>query len=293
MIRSIAAVLSVLFFAAPLPRDGKQDKPAPDLKNEKYGPHERNVLDLWKAKSDKPTPLVVYIHGGGFRAGSKETLSPGLLRRCLDAGLSVAAINYRLSQQAPFPAPMHDSARAVQTLRHRAKEWNLDPARFGATGGSAGGGISLWLAFHDDLADAKNEDPVLRQSSRIQCVVGIGAQSSYDPRWIKSHIGGLAHQHPALPQLYGLKPDELETEKAYKMYEEASAITHLTKDDAPVYLQYGRDEPNDTKPGVGIHNEKFGLVLKEEMEKLGLTCVVKSGRNDDAAHVEFFLKHLK
>lgn len=285
--RTIAIALLLL-----LSQDKKQDKPAPDVKDEKYGPHERNVIDLWKAKSDKPTPLVVFIHGGGFRGGSKEQVNPQLIKLCLEKGISVAAINYRLSQHAIFPAPFHDSARAIQHLRSKAKEWNIDPAKIGATGGSAGGGISLWLAFHDDLADPKSDDPVKRESTRVQCVVGNGAQSSYDPRWIKKHVGGKAHEHPALPQLYGLKPDELESEKAYKMYEEASAITHLTKDDGPCYLAYGKDEPSD-KPGAGIHNVKFGEVLKEEMTKLGLTCEVVSGRNDMAAQVEFFAKHLK
>src|SRR5262245_17494699 len=173
-------------------------KPAPDLTNVKYGPHERNVIDLWKAKSDKPTPLVVFIHGGGFRAGDKSQLDADLLAKLLDAGISVAAINYRLSQHAPFPAPMLDGGRAVQFARSKAKEWNLDKTRIGATGGSAGAGISLWLAFKDDLADPKSDDPVLRESTRLSCAVVLGAQSSYDPRWIQKTIGGKAHEHPAL-----------------------------------------------------------------------------------------------
>lgn len=285
--RMIAAAL--LLLAA---QERRQEKPAPDVRDEKYGAHERNVIDLWKAKSDKPTPLVVFIHGGGFRAGSKEQVSPDLIRRCHEQGISVAAINYRLSQHAIFPAPFHDSARALQHIRSKAKEWNLDPAKIGATGGSAGGGISLWLAFHDDLADPRSGDPVGRESTRVQCVVGHGAQSSYDPRWIQKRIGGRAHEHPALPQLYGLKPDELDSEKAHKMYEEASAITHLTRDDAPVQLIYGRDEPGE-KPGAGIHNVKFGEILKTEMEKLGLACEVVQGRNDMEAQVGFFARHLK
>src|SRR5262245_27814718 len=113
-------------------------KPAPGVRDAKYGPHARNVIDLWKAKSDTPTPLVVFIHGGGFRAGDKSNVSPLLLEHCLKAGISVAAINYRFSQHAPFPAPMNDGARAVQFLRSKAKEWNLDPKRVAATGGSAG-----------------------------------------------------------------------------------------------------------------------------------------------------------
>lgn len=263
---------------------------AQDVRNEKYGPHERNVLDLWKAKSDAPTPLVIFIHGGGFRSGDKDKISKALVEKCLAAGVSVAAINYRLTQTAPFPAPMHDSARAVQHLRSRAKEWNLDPAKFGATGGSAGAGISLWLAYHDDLADPKSDDPVARESTRLSCVVGLQAQTSYDRRFIQKHVGGKAHENAALPPFWGLKPDEFETEKAFKIYEECSPITYLSKDDPPVYLSYsGRDQPSD-KPGAGIHSEKFGYVLQEEAKKLGLSVEVKVGRDSVDAQVAFFLK---
>src|SRR5678816_3384049 len=79
-------------------------KPAPSLANIKYGAHERNVLDLWQAKAGQPTPLVVYIHGGGFRGGSKESISPALLETLLAQGISVMAINYRLSPEVSFPA---------------------------------------------------------------------------------------------------------------------------------------------------------------------------------------------
>src|SRR5437868_2948315 len=67
----------------------EQPKPPPDLADSKYGPHERNVLDLWKAKADKPTPLVVFIHGGGFRNGSKEQVPGDLLQGLLAKGISV------------------------------------------------------------------------------------------------------------------------------------------------------------------------------------------------------------
>src|SRR4030095_6920989 len=84
----------------------KQDKPKPDLVNEKYGTNERNVLDLWKAKSDKPTPLVICIHGGGFRMGSKDQIPAPLIQKCLEAGISIASISYRLTDVPPAPAPM-------------------------------------------------------------------------------------------------------------------------------------------------------------------------------------------
>lgn len=267
-------------------------KPRPDVANEKYGPHERNVFDLWKAKSESPTPLVVFIHGGGFRAGSKEGVSPGLISGCLAAGISVASINYRLTDVAPYPAQMHDGARAVQFLRSKAGEFNLDRGRFAATGGSAGAGISLWLAFHDDLADPKSDDPVARESSRLTCALGMQAQCSYDPRWIKKNIGGKAHEHPALQKLFDVTLAELETDKAAKLYEDASPIHHLTKDDPPVRVVYnGKDQPGD-KPGAGIHSEKFGEILEAEMEKLGLSCELQVGPGADD-QVGFFVEHLR
>lgn len=259
----------------------------PDVKEEKYGPHERNVLDLWKATSEGPTPVVVFIHGGGFLVGHKEYVKADLIRRCRDNGISVAAINYRYSSQAPFPAPFHDAARAIQYLRSKATEWNLDPARFGATGGSAGGGLSLWLAFHDDLADPANADPVLRQSTRLQAVVAVAAQSSYDPRWIREHIGARPARHDAITRLYGLPPEEADSEKAHRLYDEAAPLRHLTKDDPPVYLTYEGPDPG------GIHSSKFGESLKVEMDKLGIPCELKVGPDSIASYVEHFVRRLK
>ena len=281
-------------------KDGK-DKPAPDVQDAKYGPHERNVLDLWKAKSDRPTPLLVFIHGGGFRAGDKSNVSPALLSRCLESGISVASINYRLSQHAPFPAPMLDGARAVQFLRYKASEWNLDSKHVAASGGSAGAGISLWIGFHDDLADPKSDDPIARQSTRLTCMGVMGAQSSYDPRWIQKVIGGRAHEHPALMPFYGLKPDELDSPRAHKLYEEASAINYVTADDPPVFMFYNEPKgplPDDAKPGQGIHHPKFGEALKEKLDPLRIECVLRhqddyqANRGDmNREMVEFFLRH--
>src|SRR5438128_7617637 len=119
----VCAAVVLLGSSAEAQQPKARSLPAPDVSNAAYGPHERNVLDLWKATSVRPTPLVVYIHGGGFRQGDKDNLSPLLLKLCLEREISVGAINYRLSQQAPYPAPMHDGARAIQFFRSRAKEW--------------------------------------------------------------------------------------------------------------------------------------------------------------------------
>ncbi len=277
-------------------------KPPPDEANVAYGSHERHVLDLWRAKSDKPTPLLVFIHGGGFRGGSKEGLSPQLLDGCRKAGISVASINYRLSPEVAYPAHYMDCARAIQFLRHKAKEWNLDPQRIAASGGSAGAGTSLWIGFHDDMADPKSDDPVLRQSTRLTCMAVMGAQSTYDPRVIKEWVGGRAHEHPALPGFYGLKEGELDSPKAHKLYEAAAPINHLTKDDPPVFALYNEPKgplPADARPGQGIHHINFGIKLKEKMDTLKIECIVRhsddyraSGGNANREIVEFLTKHL-
>jgi acetyl esterase/lipase len=92
----------------------------PTVSNVSYGEHERHVLDFYKAESSSPTPLVLYIHGGGFVRGSKDTINQETLKQLLDAGISVAAIHYRLAGEVPLPASHEDAQRAIQTLRSKA-----------------------------------------------------------------------------------------------------------------------------------------------------------------------------
>lgn len=262
------------------PRRGQRRErnvPAPDHINVKYGDHEAQALDLWLADSDVTTPLVVYYHGGGFRGGDKRSVNPALLRGLLGRGVSFAAVNYRLSGVAPFPAQMHDCARALQFLRHHAATYNLDPARVGATGGSAGAGISLWLAFHDDLADAASEDPVARQSTRISAAVVFGAQCSYDPRFIMK-LFGTDKVDSALIPFFGMSgPGDVDDPKFHPLFVEASPINHATADDVPVLLYYPQPNapvPPNSDGRIHIHHPKFGFALKEKLDGLGVECVL-------------------
>ncbi len=249
----------------------------PTHRNVKYGTPDRNVMDVWLVKSEQPTPVLVSIHGGGFRGGNKG-VDRKLLRQALDSGISVVAITYRLSGEAIAPAQHFDSARAIQFIRHNAKQWNLDPNRIAATGGSAGAGISLWLGFHNDLADPQNEDPVLRQSTRLTCMSVYNGQTSYDPRFIRELFPKTdTYKHSALAQLYDVDLNELDKlpKEKYDLFELVSALPHLTKDDVPVQLTYASkmDTPI-TSQGIGIHHPKFGKVLKEELDKLDIQCQV-------------------
>src|SRR4029079_1364616 len=118
--------------------------PKPTHADVRYGPHPRNVLDLYLPASDRPTPLVLYIHGGGFQGGDKRSLNSADANAYLNAGFAVAALNYRLTDTAPMPAAYKDSGRGLQFLRHNAKKWNLDPARVASSGGGPGGGGPPW-----------------------------------------------------------------------------------------------------------------------------------------------------
>jgi acetyl esterase/lipase len=253
----------------------------PDFIEERYGPHERNVFDLWQAEGEEPTPLVIHFHGGGFRRGDKSSVNAALLARLLEGGVSVAAANYRLSDTAPYPAQMHDCARAVQYIRAHARRYNIDPDRIAATGDSAGAGISQWLAMHADLADPESEDPVARQSTRLSCAVVRAAQTSYDPRFIKS-LFNTDQVDDALIPFFGMESAaDVEDPRFYPLFEEASPINHATKDDPPLLLFYPQPNlplPPNSSGKQHIHHPKFGFVLKERLDQLGVECVVKLGQ---------------
>ena len=264
-----------------------KSKPAPEFADVAYGPHPRNVFDLWRPKGDGPFPLVLYIHGGGFRQGDKSSLGAATLRSYLEAGWAVAALNYRFTDAAPAPAQYLDGARALQTLRHRAKEWNLDPRLVASTGGSAGAGTSMWLAFHDDLAQPDSPDPVARQSTRLVAVAVQNGQCSYDPRFAEK-IGiprPNFERHAFFMPFYDLKPGTFDTPEAHARYEAAAPITHLTKDDPPALLTYSfANEEVDAQGNLDlvVHHPKLGLALQERMRALGIECVVRYKGQPDA-----------
>lgn len=245
-----------------------------DVQDHSYGKQKLNKFDLWLAKSDSPAPLVVYIHGGGFRGGDKSSVNRYMLERVLQSGISFASINYRLTGEVPYPAQMHDCARAIQYIRRNAKRWNIDPKRLAAYGGSAGSGISQWLAFHDDMAKPQSKDPVERESTRLSCAIPFNAQCTYDPRQIKKIVPGRAYDNVALKLLYGLPEDwnwdeDEVDEKLDALLKDASPIDHLTKDDPPVFVYH---LARNNKPG-NIHHSNFGKHLKNRMDKLGIECV--------------------
>jgi acetyl esterase/lipase len=271
---SVAAlVAAIALFAAT--HATAQEQRQPTHADVSYGPHDRNVLDFWKAEGDGPRPLLVYIHGGGWTGGDKRQ-APARIQPYLNKGISYAAVNYRLSTQAPLPAPVHDAARAIQFLRTKAKEWNIRTDRIALTGGSAGACTSMWILLHDDLADPKATDPVLRESTRVAAAAVSAGQTSIDPKVIEPWLGPNVLKHRMINLAVGEPTIEsalANYEKHKALYVEFSPYNHLDGKDPPLLMTYGG---NMTLPsqdaGHGIHHPVYGVKMKEKADKAGHEC---------------------
>ncbi|MDR3402849.1 MAG: alpha/beta hydrolase [Chthoniobacter sp.] len=273
---------------APVPPAAKAAAKAPavqpTLANVAYGPHARQVLDFYRATADKPTPVVFAIHGGGWLNGDKSVFND--VPRYLAAGISVVAINYRFIPDAeadrlvpPVKGPLQDAARALQFIRSKAGEWNIDKQRIGATGSSAGACSSLWLAFHPDMADPKSDDPVARESTRLWCAAVVRAQTSLDPQQMKEWIPNNNYGAHA----FGFKGDPAQKltpadqflasrDSILPWIAEYSPYALVSADDPPIYLSYG------TPPALGqpqespAHSANFGVKLQEKCREVGVAC---------------------
>mgnify|MGYP001824603963 CR=1 FL=1 len=174
------------FSPAPIDLSGIAANYAEDVR---YGPAERNLLDIYLPDCDGPTPLAIWIHGGGFTGGDKRSARDEYIRDFLQACVAHASINYTLLtisdpaaavEQGGVLTSLRDTARALQFLRYHFDSLNIDPQHVALYGGSAGAGASLWLGTHDDMADPDNADPVLRESTRVSAVAALATQATYD-----------------------------------------------------------------------------------------------------------------
>ncbi len=230
-------VIGIVFVAASLqhePTIMAQPQFAPSLKNVAYDDADKaQTLDVYQTKSEKPAPVMVYIHGGGWRGGSKNHI-PGWLKQGVEQGLfSVVAVEYRFTDVDPHPAQVNDCVRAIQFVRLNAEKWNLNPNRIGVTGGSAGGHLTLWVALHDDAANPKSEDPVERESSRVNCAISFAGPTDW------SLLSEMEHKHPAYRQLLGYAPRTPADEMKQAAKEDVSPISFVSKDDPPVMQVHG------------------------------------------------------
>jgi acetyl esterase/lipase len=269
--------------------------------NVPYGDHPRNVFDIWMVDSERPAPLVVFIHGGGFRRGDKSLLYDSkVLADLLDAGISVAGINYRFSHQNPEGAlgSLKDAARFLQFIRSHARTYHIDKQRIACYGGSAGGAASLWLALRDDLADPADPDPIARESTRLACAAAMATPSTLDVlKW--KEILGISHdQAIATARSFGAKDEaELQSERGKRLRAQTDLLEWMSADDPPIFVHNNDSGEVPRHVGHMAHHPNHARLLKQRADALGIEAIVfapqigvvhPSGEN----LTSFFLRHL-
>lgn len=202
-----------------------------DLEYAKVG--ERSLkLDLHLPA--KPGPLVVWIHGGGWRGGDKKQVP---LKFLTESGYAVASVNYRLSDAAIFPAQIHDCKAAIRWLRARAKDHGYDATRVGVGGGSAGGHLVALLGTSADVKELEGDvGGNLDQSSRVQAVLDLFGPADFHAFVMSSERAAKTDSPEAL-LLGGPVSEKKELAKL------ASPVTHVGEGDAPILILHGTDDP--------------------------------------------------
>lgn len=276
-----------------------------------YGSHPRQTIDVWLPKSEKPAPVVFYIHGGGWTGYDKLDIHDHLdVRAFLKAGIAVVSVNYRLLQDAnaahispPVQWPLGDAARALQFVRSKAAEWHLDKTRIAASGVSAGGCSSLWLAMHDDMADPQSTDPIARESTRLDCAAVKAPVVSLDPKqlreWIPNSIfSAHAFGFADLSRAASFEPFLAEREKHLADIHRYSPYEFASKDDPPVFVEF----PNQDKPPIPgdaqtdpNHSAISGLMLERRLKELGVPVELRyknDGRTGTTNVQEYLTRRL-
>jgi acetyl esterase/lipase len=249
--------------------------------------HARQKLDLYIPKSKKKTPLIILIHGGGFRGGDADTMNPAPF---LAEGFAAASINYRLSGDAVFPAQIEDCKAAVRWLRHNASKYNIDPDRFGVWGTSAGGHLAAMLGTTGEtrIFDVGEN---LEVSSQVQAVADWFGPTDFLQMDAHRLSTGMVHNGGGSPesQLIG-GPLQQNKEKVAA----ANPITYITATAPPFLIAHG-----DSDPLVPHHQSEL---LEAALKKAGTPVTfytVKGGghgfRNATADEMrrKFFAKYLK
>ena len=250
--------------------------------------HERQKLDLYlpeQNEGDAPLPLIVWVHGGAWLAGSKENCPSD---RFLRHGYAAASINYRLSQHAIFPAQIEDCKAAIRFLRANAEKYNIDPNRIGVWGASAGGHLVALLGTAGDIKEF-DKGPNLNVSSRVQAVCDFFGPTDFTK--MSSFKSSMNHDAPDSPEAQLVGGPVQENKEACKR---ANPITYVSKDDSTFLICHG------DKDMLVPHNQS--VLLNAALKDAGVSVkfhTVKGGGHGfrdpeiDQMVQEFFDKHLK
>lgn len=288
-----------------------------------YGDYPENTFDIFMPNSPEPTPLVIYIHGGGFLGGEKENPYaimwsgnwdfPSEIKTLLGKNIAFASINYRLlafeGDQDGVLKSLNDSKRCLQYIRAIHDVLNIDKNNIVLCGSSAGGGTSEWLAFSNDLADPSNEDPVLRESTRVKGIAVKATQASYDLERYETDIftdydfnwSEYFQEDPAMKprflSFYGMGNfNEFYTEPIISYREKVDMLAMMSPDD-PEFWVSNPQTPivKPTKSNILNHHAYHARTLKKWGDRIGIPNVVYYGDYADPSgetFVDFMIRKL-
>jgi hypothetical protein len=254
--------------------------------NIKYGNYNGSTFDIFMPLSGVPTALVIFIHGGSFVAGDKTDAYYGVtadeIRYLLGNNIAFATINY------PFKAEVggvlgcfNEIKRCLQFIRYNNAELNIDKFRVGSYGGSAGGGSSIWLGFRDEMGDPSSNDPVLRESTRLQAVGHNNSQASYDPMVMEEIFDQVGVDFFSLTDVtetvfidYNITNlSELTTnQEVINMRKELDMLGWMTEDDPEFYVSNINEYVIPTDKNGAVHHPLQGKTLDDQATTIGIVC---------------------
>ena len=252
------------------------------FKNISYGPDKKNNLDLWIADTESKTPFVIYIHGGGFGAGSKNAAYTEnnfkRVKRLLDNNISFATIDYRFKNNDDFLlSSLNDAKRALQYLKFNNEKFNLIKNKVALMGASAGATSSLWIGLQDDLSDKKSKYPVLRESTKVSCIVGMAAAHSLNlNRW--KEMANVDEDY--LKSIFEKYLGKMDTEKWMKRsfdkdyISEVDFFEKMDSNDPPIFIINFGGNRKPKNIADFHHNPLHAKVLKQRADSLKIKNVI-------------------
>ncbi|MBS1555038.1 MAG: alpha/beta hydrolase [Bacteroidetes bacterium] len=296
---------NITFSTSPFDLQGVNAKFAKDIA---YDSKDRTQFDIWLPTSNSPTGLVIYVHGGGFTSGDKDFVYtvqsggawdfPADIRFLLQNNIAFATIRYTLlsptGETQGVKKSMADVRRALQYIRSRSNDFNIDKSKIILAGNSAGAGTSLWIAFNNDFADVQNSDLVLRESTRVKGVVARETQSSYniEERWVNNVFVDygltwsqiLANETGNIQKIYGVSSNAQYESAAIDTYRaEVDMLSLLSSDDPEIWINNTlRDVVNPYNPfnpDIPSHHAFHARELKKKADAVGVKNISYYGKN--------------
>ena len=254
LFRALIAACACLAVASSTGRAVAEPRVVRDVTFARVGESELR-LDLYLPRAGAAAGLIVWVHGGAWRAGSRASVDlVGLTER----GWALASVDYRLSTVARFPAQVHDIKAAIRFLRQNAAKLGYPASPIAVAGSSAGGHLAALVGVTNGNLELEGKvGDASQQSSDVQAIVSLYGASNLTTILAQSTPHGLDVRVPALELLLGARP-----EAAPEPARIASPVFHVDARDPPLYLAHG---DQDSQMPINQSHE-----LQGAYDKLGL-----------------------